>query len=58
MGKKIWVGEVAKETLKTIPVGRFNYPEEIAAGALYLAADASNTVTGMDLVIDGGYSIK
>ncbi len=58
MGKKIWVGEVAKETLKTIPVGRFNYPEEIAAGALYFAADASNTVTGMDLVIDGGYSVK
>jgi NAD(P)-dependent dehydrogenase (short-subunit alcohol dehydrogenase family) len=58
MGKTIWVGEVAKETLKTIPVGRFNYPEEIAAGALYFATDASNTVTGMDLVIDGGYSVK
>jgi NAD(P)-dependent dehydrogenase (short-subunit alcohol dehydrogenase family) len=58
MGKTIWVGEVAKETLKTIPIGRFNYPEEIAAGALYFASDASNTVTGMDLVIDGGYSIK
>lgn len=58
MGKKVWVGKVAEDTLKTIPVGRFNYPEEIAAGALYLAADASNTVTGMDLVIDGGYSIK
>ena len=58
MGRKVWVGNVAEETLKTIPVGRFNYPEEIAAGALYLAADASNTVTGLDLVIDGGYSIK
>ena len=58
MGKKVWVGKAAKETLKTIPIGRFNYPEEIAAGALYLATDASNTVTGMDLVIDGGYSIK
>jgi NAD(P)-dependent dehydrogenase (short-subunit alcohol dehydrogenase family) len=30
-------------------------PEEIAAGALYLASDESSFVTASDLLIDGGY---
>jgi NAD(P)-dependent dehydrogenase (short-subunit alcohol dehydrogenase family) len=30
-------------------------PEEIAAGALYLAGDESSFVTASDLLIDGGY---
>jgi len=30
-------------------------PEEIAAGALYLASDESSFVTATDLLIDGGY---
>jgi NAD(P)-dependent dehydrogenase (short-subunit alcohol dehydrogenase family) len=31
-------------------------PEEIAAAALYLAADESAFVTGSSLIIDGGWS--
>jgi 2-keto-3-deoxy-L-fuconate dehydrogenase len=31
-------------------------PEEIAAAALYLAADESAMVTGSALIIDGGWS--
>ena len=30
-------------------------PEEIAAGALYLASEESSFVTATDLLIDGGY---
>ncbi len=36
--------------------GRMAKPEEIAASALYLAADESAMVTGSSLMIDGGWS--
>jgi NAD(P)-dependent dehydrogenase (short-subunit alcohol dehydrogenase family) len=36
--------------------GRMARPEEIAAAALYLAADESAMVTGSTLMIDGGWS--
>ena len=35
---------------------RMGRPEEIAAAALYLAADESEFVTGSALIIDGGFS--
>ncbi len=38
-----------------IPMGRRGRPEEVAAGALYLASDESSFVTGAELVIDGGW---
>lgn len=37
------------------PMGRAGRPEEIAAGALFLASDESSFMTGAELVIDGGY---
>ncbi len=36
--------------------GRMARPEEIAAAALYLAADESAMVTGSNLLVDGGWS--
>ncbi len=36
--------------------GRMATPDEIAAAALYLAADESEMVTGSSLMIDGGWS--
>jgi len=58
MGEKAWPGETGEAMKKTIPVGRFAYPDEIAAAVLYLACDASNMITGENLVIDGGFTIK
>lgn len=37
-------------------VGRMAKPDEIAAAALYLAADESSMVTGSSLLVDGGWS--
>jgi NAD(P)-dependent dehydrogenase (short-subunit alcohol dehydrogenase family) len=37
-------------------VGRLGTPDEIAAGAVYLAGEDSTFITGADLLIDGGYT--
>lgn len=44
----------AKELLKTIPMGRFAQPEEIASVFVFLASDDASFVTGAALVVDGG----
>ena len=41
-----------------VPMGVKGQPEDIAAGVLYLASDESRYVTGAELVIDGGISIR
>jgi 2-keto-3-deoxy-L-fuconate dehydrogenase len=46
-----------REMASTQLNGRMARPEEIAAAALYLAADESTMVTGSTLMIDGGWSV-
>jgi len=58
LGKKAWAGQVGEDMKKLIPAGRFGYPDEVAACAVFLASDAANLITGANLVIDGGYSVK
>lgn len=45
-----------REMASTQLNGRMAQPDEIAAAALYLAADESSMVTGSNLLIDGGWS--
>jgi NAD(P)-dependent dehydrogenase (short-subunit alcohol dehydrogenase family) len=45
-----------REMASTQLTGRMARPEEIAAAALYLAADESAMVTGSNLMIDGGWT--
>ena len=55
MGEGILPNDKARErALRTIPIGEFGAPEDIAYGILYLISDESRFVTGTELVIDGG----
>lgn len=45
----------AQSIAEGIPLGRYNTPEEVAEGALFLGSDASRSLTGTTLVIDGGF---
>lgn len=47
--------EVNQLMIDTTPMGRCGQPIEVAYGSLYLASDESSYVTGIELVIDGGY---
>jgi len=47
--------EAARASHHTL-IGRLGIPEEIAAGAVFLASDESAFMTGADLLIDGGYT--
>jgi NAD(P)-dependent dehydrogenase (short-subunit alcohol dehydrogenase family) len=41
-----------------VPLGVKGYPQDIANGVLWLASDESRYVTGAELVIDGGLSVR
>jgi 3(or 17)beta-hydroxysteroid dehydrogenase len=45
-----------QDMARSLPGGRFIEPEEVAASILYLASDEANSVTGMDLIIDNGFT--
>lgn len=57
LGKRAWGGQVGEDFKKLIPAGRFAYPEEIAAVALFLASQAADMINGENVLIDGGYTI-
>lgn len=42
--------------LSRVPMQRWGQPGEIAAGAVFLASDASSFMTGQELILDGGLS--
>jgi 3-oxoacyl-[acyl-carrier protein] reductase len=43
--------------LATIPLGRLSRPSDIASAAVYLASDASEFITGIELPVDGGRTV-
>jgi len=54
-------GVISKEQLdddiKKYPLHRYGKPEEVAYAVIYLLSDASQWVTGSNLLIDGGYTL-
>ena len=58
LGRKAWEGPKGDRLKEQIPTGRFAYPEEIAAAAVFLASDAADMINGADLLVDGGYTIR
>lgn len=46
-----------QKVIAQTPYGRFGRPEELIGGLIYLCSDASAFVTGINLPIDGGFSI-
>jgi NAD(P)-dependent dehydrogenase (short-subunit alcohol dehydrogenase family) len=43
---------------QAVPLGVKGVPQDIANGVLWLASDESRYVTGAELVIDGGLSVR
>ena len=58
LGLRVWDNPAGEAEKKKIPNGRFAYPDEIGALALYLASEASDMINGANIVIDGGFTIK
>lgn len=48
-----------KDTMLTrYPMKRFGRPEDVANGVVFLLSDASSWITGINLLIDGGYCLS
>ena len=50
--------EANAQFLASLPVGRWGKVEEIGALACYLCSDLAGFITGTDVVIDGGWTVK
>lgn len=50
--------EELDEYIKSIPLHRFGEPKEIADACVFLLSDASKWMTGTELIIDGGTTLR
>ncbi len=44
--------------LGSIPLGRLGRPEEVASFVVFLASEKASYVTGCDVIVDGGFSLR
>ena len=57
-GKSLITEEQWEINRQLYPLGRFGLPEDVANAIIYLLSDASSWVTGTEIVVDGGRSLK
>jgi NAD(P)-dependent dehydrogenase (short-subunit alcohol dehydrogenase family) len=50
------MGDFYKSTLSAMPFGRFGTAEEVARAVVFLASPAASWITGVNLVVDGGFT--
>ncbi|HYE35185.1 SDR family oxidoreductase [Methylocaldum sp.] len=52
------IEDVVEQTKRSIPLGRFGKPQEIAYAAGFLASDLASYITGINLPVDGGRTMS
>lgn len=58
LGHKAWDGPAGDALKKEMPSGRFAEPDEVAGVIAFLCSGAAAMITGHNMVVDGGYTIK
>lgn len=58
LGHKAWDGPAGDEFKKQMPSERFAEPDEVAGTIAFLCSGAAAMITGHNLLIDGGFTIK
>lgn len=58
LGHKAWDGPAGEAFKKEVPAERFAEPDEVAGVIAFLCSNAAGMITGHNLLIDGGYTIK
>lgn len=58
MGQRVWgEEEKAGPMLARIPLGRFAVPREVSDTVVWLASEAASMINGVDIPVDGGYTM-
>ena len=53
-----WDAETRQAISEWVPLGRLGTAEDIAYCGLFLASDESAFITGTEIIVDGGITVK